>query len=222
MKRNIDRVKQEKVRCQLRILASLLGIETLISDARGLKDFRGWESQLSDKLKLNSLSTLSTWIRRGKIPTARLYEIDRLGVPREKWHRDDINPTRLINALFRGDPDYFRPTDIGDSSAPGVGTAGEGERNNASNVEPHAVDTELLGGAMAIHPEDLPTVELFKRFDNWLQTKSHREQGWYVTELLRKFPDFHDHLKKTMKRRTESPETEAESPQQNTGTDGTN
>ena len=89
----------------------------------------------------------------------------------------------------------------------------EGEKNSASNVEPHVVDTELLEGAMAIHPEDLPTVELFKRFDNWLQNKSHREQGWYVTELLRKFPDFHDHLIKILA---------DQAPAKKTGTDGTN
>lgn len=89
---------------QLRLLAASLGIEVAVSDINGFKNKHGWKTGLAKKLKVGNVNTISTWIRRG-IPPARILEIDKVGIPREKWLRDEITQEMIKNAVLRKDPD---------------------------------------------------------------------------------------------------------------------
>jgi len=96
----------------------------------------------------------------------------------------------------------------------GPGEEGELQTPKGTQVESDTADVEPQESKMErFLPEDLPTEDLCKQFESYLQSKSSHEQGWYLIELLRKFPDFHDHLKKILA---------DQAPAQKTGTDGTN
>ena len=96
---------------KLRLLAAYMKIDVLLDNGQGIKDRHGWQTDLAKKLHmegvLNSpeVNRVNIWINRG-IPAAVILAIDKLGIPRNKWYREQITREMIWHAMVRKDPDY--------------------------------------------------------------------------------------------------------------------